>query len=63
MAELTAITIMKVDRTDYRSWSSEIKILLEQKLVLGILDGKVQTLDAKDRTEFKEWKKQHGCAL
>jgi hypothetical protein len=31
MAESTAITIKKLDSTDYKSWSLEIEILLEQK--------------------------------
>ena len=39
MAEMTAITIKKFDGTDYKSWSLEIEILLEQKQVLGIVDG------------------------
>jgi hypothetical protein len=39
MAESTAITIKKFDGTDYKSWSLEIEILLEQKQVLGIVDG------------------------
>jgi len=34
MAESTAITIKKFDGTDYKSWSLEIEILLEQKQVL-----------------------------
>jgi len=60
MAELTAITIKKFDGTDYKSWSLEIEILLEQQQVLGIVDGTEEAPDAKDGTEFKVWKKQHG---
>jgi len=62
MAELTVITIKKFDGTDYKSWSLEIEILLEQKQVLGIVDGTEEALDAKDGTEFKAWKKQHAIA-
>jgi hypothetical protein len=62
MAESTAITIKKFDGTDYKSWCLEIEILLEQKQVLGIVDGTEEAPDAKDRTEFKAWKKQHGIA-
>jgi hypothetical protein len=40
----------------------EIEILLEQKQVLGIVDGTEEAPDAKDGTEFKAWKKQHGIA-
>ena len=40
----------------------EIDILLKQKQVLGIVGGTEEALDAKDRTEFKAWKKQHGIA-
>ena len=53
MAESTAITIKKFDGTDYKSWSLEIEILLEQKQVLGVVDGTEEAPDAKDRTEFK----------
>jgi len=60
MAESTAISIKKFDGTDYKSWSLEVEILLEQKQVLGIVDGTEEAPDAKDRTEFKGWKKQHG---
>jgi len=62
MAESTAITIKKFDGTDYKSWSLEIEILLEQKQVLGIVDGTEEAPDAKDGPEFKAWKKQHGIA-
>jgi len=65
MAESTAISIKKFDGTDYKSWSLEVEILLEQKQVLGIVDGTEEAPDAKnakDATEFKAWKKQHGIA-
>jgi hypothetical protein len=62
MAESTGITIKKFDGTDYKSWSLEIEILLEQKQVLGIIDGTEEAPDAKDGTQFKAWKKQHGIA-
>jgi len=62
MAESTAISIKKFDGTDYKSWSLEIEILWEQKQVLGIVDGTEEAPNAKDGTEFKAWKKQHGIA-
>ena len=62
MAESTAIKIKKFNGTDYKSWSLEIKIHLEQKQVLGIVAGTEEAPDAKDGTEFKAWKKQHGIA-
>ena len=60
MAESTAITIKKFDGTDYKSWSLEIEILLEQKLFLGIVNGPEEAQE--DATELKSWKKQHGIA-
>jgi len=65
MAESTAILIKKFDGTDYMSWSLEVEILLEQKQVLGSVDGTEEAPDvknAKDATEFEAWKKQHGIA-
>jgi hypothetical protein len=62
MAESTAISIKMFDGTDYNSWSLEIEILLEQKQVLVIVDGTEEAPDAKDTTELKPWKKQHGIA-
>jgi len=61
MAESTAITIKKFDCTDYKSWCTEIEILLEQKQVLGIVDGTEEAPEKKSK-EYKEWKKQHGVA-
>jgi len=62
MAESTAISIKKFDGTDSKSWSLEVEILLEKKQVLGIVDGTEEAPDAKNGTEFKAWKKQHGIA-
>jgi hypothetical protein len=62
MAESTVIKIKKFDGKDYISWSLELKILLEQKQVLGTVDSTEEAPDAKDGTEFKEWKKQHRIA-
>jgi hypothetical protein len=65
MAESTAIAIKLFDGTDYKSWSLEVEILLEQKQALGIFDGTEEGPDAKnaqDATEFKAWKMQHGIA-
>jgi len=60
MAESTAILIKKFDGTDYKSWSLEVEILLEQKQILGIVDGTEEA--PEDATELKSWKKQHGTA-
>jgi len=60
MAESTAISIKKFDGMDYKSWSLEVEILLEQKQVLGIVDGTEEA--PEDATELKSWKKQHGIA-
>jgi hypothetical protein len=60
MAESTGITIKKFGCTDYNSRSLEIEILLEQKQVLGIVDGTEEA--PEDATEPKSWKKQHGIA-
>jgi hypothetical protein len=60
MAESTAIPIKKFDGTDFKSWSLEVEILLEQKQVLGNVDGTEEA--PKDATELKAWKKQHGIA-
>jgi len=65
MAESTAVSIKKFDGTDYKSWSLEVEIILEQKQVLGIVDGTEEAPDAKnakDVTEFKALQKQHGIA-
>ena len=60
MAVSTAISIKKFDGTDYKCWSLEVEIILEQKQVLDIVDG---TEEAPEyATELKEWKKQHGIA-
>ena len=60
MAESTAISIKKFDGTDYKSWSLEIEILLEQKQVLGIVNGTEEVPEVA--TELKSWKKQYGIA-
>jgi hypothetical protein len=57
MADSTAFTIKKFDGTDYKSWSLEIEILLEQKQVLGIVNSTEEAPDANDGTELKSWKK------
>jgi len=35
---------------------------LQQKQVLGIVNGTEEARDAKNWTEFNPWKKQHGIA-
>ena len=65
MVESTAISIKKFHGTDYKGWTLEVEILLEQKQVPGIVDGTEEAPDAKngmDATKFKPLKKQHGIA-
>jgi hypothetical protein len=65
MAEWPSISIKKFDGTDYKSWSLEVEILLEQKQLHGIVDGTEEapnSKNAKDVTEYKAWKTQHGIA-
>jgi len=58
MAESTAILIKKFDGTDYKSWSLEVEILLEQTQVLGIVDGTEE--EPEHPIELTSSKKQHG---
>jgi len=60
MAESTAFSIKNFDGMDYTSCSLEVEILLEQKPVLGIVDGTEEA--PEDTTELRSWKKQHGMA-
>jgi hypothetical protein len=60
MAESAVISIKTLDGTDYKTWTLEVAILVEQKQVLGIVDGTKEATE--DTTEFKAWKKQHGIA-
>jgi hypothetical protein len=57
MAKTTAITIKKFDGRDYKSWRLKVEICLQQKQVLGIVDGTEKAPD--DTAELKSWKKQH----
>jgi hypothetical protein len=62
MAQSTVIRIQEFDATDYKHWSLEVEILLQQEQVLGIFDGTEQVPDlmnAKCATVFKTWKEQH----
>jgi hypothetical protein len=50
---------------DYKSWSLELKTLLEQKQVVGIVDSTDKAPDVKNvknTTEFEAQMKQHGIA-
>jgi hypothetical protein len=50
---------------DYKSWSLELKTLLEQKQVVGIVDSTDEAPDVKNvknTTEFEAQTKQHGIA-
>jgi len=60
MGESTAILIKKFEGTDYKSWSLEVEILLEQKQVPGIVDGTEEA--PENAPELKSWNKQHGIA-
>jgi hypothetical protein len=62
MAESTAISIKKFYGTDYKSCCTDIEILLEQKQVLGIVDGTEEAPENQKLEEYKEWKKQNGIA-
>ena len=61
MTKSTVILIKKFGGPDYKSWSLEVQILLEQKQVLCIVHGAEEA--PKDATVLKSWKKQHGIAL
>jgi hypothetical protein len=60
MAESTAISIEKFDGMDYKSWSLQVVILLEQKQVLGIVNCTEEA--PEDATELNWWKQQQGVA-
>jgi hypothetical protein len=62
MAESTSILIQKFDGTDCKRWSLQVEILLEQKQILGIVNSTAEAAATTNRTEFKEWKTQHGIA-
>jgi len=62
IAESTAISVMKLDGTDNKSWSFEIEILSVQKQVLGIVVCTEEALDGQHMTECKAGKRQHGIA-
>jgi hypothetical protein len=51
MSKLTAISIKKFDGMYSKSWSVEFEIILEQKQVLGIVDGTEEA--PEDATELK----------
>jgi len=52
VAEQTVITMKKFDGTDYKSWSLEVEILLEQKQILGSVDSTEEALDASVSNGF-----------
>jgi len=56
MAESTSISIKKFAGTDYKSWSLEVEILLEQKQVLGIVDSTEEAPDAKNAKDASDFK-------
>jgi hypothetical protein len=51
MAESAVISIKTFDGTDFKTWTLEVAILLEQKQVLGIVDGTKEA--PEDATELK----------
>jgi hypothetical protein len=62
MAQSTVIMIQEFDRKDYKHWSLEVEILLQQEQVLSIFGGTEQVPDlmnAKCATVFKTWTEQH----
>jgi len=62
MAKSTVISIEKLDCMDYKSWSFEIEILLEQKHILRIISGTEGAPDTNDGTVLKVKTKQPGIA-
>jgi hypothetical protein len=69
----TVITITKFNGTNYKQWSGEMALLLEQKQVYGIVTGDdekpeeaAEGATAADKlalkTAMKEWMKLHGTA-
>ena len=65
----STITIAKFNGSNYKQWSGEMALLLEQRVVWGIIEGydtKPPT-PATDATvtefkEYKEWMNRHGIA-
>jgi hypothetical protein len=60
MAESIAISIKKFAGKDYKRWSLEVEIVLEQKQVLGSGNGTEEVPD--DAKELELSKMQHGIA-
>jgi hypothetical protein len=70
----TAISIAKFNGSNYKQWSGEMALLLEQKQVYGIVMGKDErpkdlaeqeataTEKLAHRAAVKDWVKQHGTA-
>ena len=70
----TAISIAKFNGSNYKQWSGEMALLLEQKQVYGIVTGEderpedpaEQDATAAEklahRAAVKDWVKQHGTA-
>ena len=65
----STITIAKFNGSNYKQWSGEMALLLEQKVVWGVIEG----YDTKPPTpatdaavteikEYKEWMNRHGIA-
>ena len=65
----TAITIAKFNGSNYKQWSGEMALLLEQKQVYGIIEGYDEKpgvpgdgATEKQREVYREWMKHHGIA-
>jgi acyl-CoA reductase-like NAD-dependent aldehyde dehydrogenase len=70
----TTISIAKFNRSNYKQWSGEMALLLEQKQVYGIVTGedeRPEDLAEQDattavklahRAAVKDWVTQHGTA-
>jgi hypothetical protein len=68
----TTISIAKFNRSDYKQWSVEMALLLEQERVYGIVTGKDERPEGpaeqdataaeklEHRAAVKDWVKQHG---
>ena len=65
----TTITIAKFNGSNYKQWSEEMVLLLEQKVVWGIIEGydrkpptPVTAATVTEIKEYKEWMNRHGIA-
>ena len=65
----STITIAKFNGSNYKQWLGEMVLLLEQKVVWGIIEGyntrpptPATDLTVTEFKEYKEWMNSHGIA-